>query len=276
MRAGLGFILASWLTVIVGLVPDHAAAQRAAAESKSPAPEKSPAVDLRPMFEKFGLVSRQQGARPTCSVFTVAAALEFAAAKRQGTTPRLSVEYLNWAANQACGDQADGGFFSDLWKGFCAHGICTELEMPYEAKSILTNQPGSSARADAKTRLTLGLQLHWIKEWNVKTGLAEEQFTSIQNTLRTGWPVCAGLRWPRREQWKSGVLQLCAPEAVFDGHSVLFVGYRNDPSQPGGGVFIFRNTSGTGQDGAMPYAYARQYVNDAAWVDCQQPGSPAH
>src|SRR5215467_6925020 len=49
-------------------------------------------IDLRPTFESFGLVPRQQGARPTCSVFTMASAIEFAVAKRQGHTPRLSVE----------------------------------------------------------------------------------------------------------------------------------------------------------------------------------------
>jgi hypothetical protein len=91
-------------------------------------------VDLRPVLERFGLSPRLQGARPTCSVFTVAGALEFAVAKRQGQTPRLSVEFLNWASNKACSDSHDGGFFSDLWKGFAAYGICAETAMGYEAK----------------------------------------------------------------------------------------------------------------------------------------------
>src|ERR1017187_8230005 len=88
------------------------------AEARTPG--ATAAVDLRPTFDKLGLIPRQQGARPTCSVFTVAGALEFAVAKRQGHTPRFSVEFLNWAANKACGDTDDGGFFSDLWKGFAA------------------------------------------------------------------------------------------------------------------------------------------------------------
>jgi len=65
-------------------------------------------VDLRPEFQRFGLTPRQQGARPTCSTFTVAGALEFAVAKRQGSSPRLSVEFLNWASNKTCGDAEDG------------------------------------------------------------------------------------------------------------------------------------------------------------------------
>jgi len=32
-------------------------------------------------------------------------------------------------------------------------------------------------------------------------------------------------------------------------------------------VFVFRNTAGDGRDGSMPYAYAKAFMNDAAWVD---------
>jgi hypothetical protein len=227
-------------------------------------------VDLRPTMDKFGLGPRQQGDRPTCSVFTVSSALEFAVAKRQGHSPRLSVEFLNWASNKACGDTDDGGFFSDLWKGFAAYGVCAEEEMRYAAKLDLEKQPTPEAMADAKVRLALGLRLHWIKEWNVNTGLTDDHITAIKRTLASGWPVCAGLRWPKQEKWVEDVLQMCSPDAVRDGHSVLLIGYRDTDAQPGAGVFIFRNTSHGGLDGAMPYAYARQYMNDAAWVDYQQ------
>jgi hypothetical protein len=224
-------------------------------------------VDLRPQFEQWGLARSVQGDRPTCSVFTVAGALEFAIAKRQGHGTRLSVEFLNWAANKTCGEVEDGGFFSDLWKGFAAYGICSTEDFPYEARFSPSKVPPPEASADAKTRLNLGLRLHWIKEWNVNTGLTEEHFTAIKRTLSNGWPVCGGFRWPKQEKWVGEVLQTCGPEAVRDGHSVLLAGFRDDASQPGGGVFIFRNTSNAGRDGFMPYAYARDYMNDAVWID---------
>jgi hypothetical protein len=200
-------------------------------------------VDLRPAFREMGLAPRRQGNRPTCSVFTLAGAVEYAVAKRQGHAPRLSVEFLNWASNKACSDTQDGGFFSDLWKGFAAYGICAEAEMPYESKFDASRLPSPGALADAKTRLALGLRLHWIKEWNVNTGLTEPQFEGVKRTLAQGWPVCGGFRWPKQEQWTEGVLQMCPANAVRDGHSVLLAGYRDDAAQPGGGVFIFRNTS---------------------------------
>jgi hypothetical protein len=231
-------------------------------------------VDLRPAFREWGLVERRQGSRGTCSAFTLAGAIEFAVAKRQGHTPRLSVEFLNWAANQACGDTADGGFFSDLWKGFSTCGICTEEDLPYQPAFDPAGRPGAGALADAKTRLPLGLRLHWIKEWNVNTGLTDEHLARIKQTLAGGWPVCGGFRWPNEARWVDGVLQMCASNAVYDGHSVLLVGYRDEPTPPGGGVFMFRNTAGDGRDGSMPYAYARAFMNDAAWVDHESRGRP--
>ena len=39
---------------------------------------------------------------------------------------------------------------------------------------------------------------------------------------------------------------------------------------PASGVFLFRNTKNGGHDGSMPYTYARAYVNDALWIDCDR------
>lgn len=224
-------------------------------------------VDLRPALTKWGLKPRNQGSRPTCSVFTFTSALEFAAANAQQHGERLSVEFLNWAANQTGRGARDGGFFSEMWDGFAAHGICAEKEMPYQTEFNAANSPSAEVQAEAKAKLTLGLQLHWIKKWNVKTGLSANEFADVKKTLDRGWPACAGLRWPKQDKWQEDVLQMCPPEEVFDGHSVLLVGYRDDANQPGGGVFIFRNTNRGGRDGFMPYAYAQAYINDAVWIE---------
>jgi hypothetical protein len=239
--------------------------------SASPAGAQSvlPAsVDLRPVFDQRGLVRRTQGKRNTCSVFTVVGALEFAAARQQHHGERLSVEFLNWAANRIVGENRDGGFFSDLWRGYGVYGICPEKSMPYRARFDPALAPTPEALAEAKQCLALGLEHHWIKEWDVKTGLTEEQFSVVKRTLAQGWPVCAGLRWPSKPEWSHGVLQMCPADAVYDGHSVLLVGYRDNARQPGGGTFLFRNSSNGGRDGAMPYIYARTYMNDALWIEC--------
>ncbi len=47
---------------------------------------------------------------------------------------------------------------------------------------------------DARTRLSLGLRLHWIKEWDVNTGLTDAHIASIKQILSSGWPVAGGFR----------------------------------------------------------------------------------
>ena len=262
-----GFELFTIAAIVCLLLRPGSSGVVESALGQEPAVKPAAAVDLRPLFDQWGLTRSLQHDRPTCSAFTVAGALEFAVAKRQGHSPRLSVEFLNWASNKACGDQGDGGFFSDLWKGYSTYGICTADDLPYQAAFNSSSTPPPESMADAKTRLGLGLRLNWIKEWNVKTGLTDEHLLGIKRTLGAGWPVCAGCRWPKAERWGEGVLQMCPPDAVRDGHSVLLVGYRDDETQPGGGVLIFRNSANAGRDGFMPYAYARAYMNDAAWVD---------
>jgi hypothetical protein len=227
-------------------------------------------IDLRPLMKEWGLVPRLQGDRPTCSVFTMANALEFGIARRNGHVPRLSVEFLNWAGNRAAGEDNDGGFFSDLWNGFARYGICSEEEFAYQPAFDAHRAPDPVLRQRAEAMKSLGLRLNWIKPWDVKTGLTSAHLLEIRRTLSRGWPVCGGFRWPKQARWENDVLQMCSADTVYDGHSVLLVGYEDDNSQPGGGILRFRNTSG-GKDGAMPYAYAEAYMNDAAWVVADDP-----
>lgn len=224
-------------------------------------------VDLRPKLRDWGLESRTQGGRGTCSVLAIAGALEYAAAKKQGHGTRLSVEFSNWAGHKATGRTADGGFFSEIWRGFETYGACPEADLPYRAQYDADLQPPVEALEHAKAMKALGLRLHWIKEWDVKTGMTEEQLQDIKRTLDREWPVCGGMRWPKQAQWKDDLLQMCPPEEVFDGHSVLLVGYREDAKKPGGGVFLIRNSGGDGRDGYLSYEYVRTYMNDAVWID---------
>lgn len=230
-------------------------------------PRRLPAsVDLRPIFEKWNLDRRKQGARGTCSVFTVVGALEYAIASKQNRGVRLSVEFLNWAGHKAANREADGGFFSELWKGYETYGICPEEDLPYQKEYDADLQPPDAALEHAKEFQELGLSLNWIKKWNPKTGLNETRLNEIKRVLSQKIPVCGGLRWPKKPEWKDDVLQMCPPEEVFDGHSVLLVSYKDDPNQEGSGVFIIRNSGGDGRDGYLPYAYVSAYINDAAYI----------
>jgi C1A family cysteine protease len=226
-------------------------------------------VDLRPSFEQWKLDARVQGGRGTCSVFTMTTAIEYAVAAKQQHATRLSVEFLNWAANQASHESIDGGTFLKLWRGYATHGICPEVEMPYAEAFDPVRQPDKKAITRAEKTLALGLRLHWIKRWDSSRGASDEQLAEIKRTLQRQWPVCGGFLWPKNESglWKKRVLQMCPRSDVMDGHSVLLVGFRDDKTQPGGGVFLIRNSSGTRRDGSMlSYEYVRAYMNDAVWI----------
>ena len=245
-----------------------AAADRRASDD---APQAAKSVDLRPAFQHWGLDVRLQGKRNTCSVFVMTQAIEFAIASRRQPEqmPRLSVEFLNWADNQENHETEDGGCFSQLWDGFVAHGVCPEAEMPYQRQYDKYLKPSEKAITDAKKLQSVGLRLHWIKEWDSSKGVSDGQLSEIKQTLARRWPVCGGFLWPKKKviQWKDGVLQMCPRADVMDGHSVLLVGYRDDESQPGGGVFLIRNSADPSLDGMISYAYAKAYLNDASWVD---------
>ena len=224
-------------------------------------------VDLRPIFANWPLPLRSQGPRNTCSVLTVAGALEYALASQQRHPTQLSVEFLNWASNDVTRSGQDGSFFSDLWTGFEKYGTCAETDMPYQARFDPKLRPNEFALQHAAELRRAGLHCHWIKLWDVKTGLSDSEFAEIKKVLRQQWPVCGGFRWPRQERWTDGVLQMAPPEGVYDGHSVLLVGFRDDPKLPGGGAFLIRNSGKGMPDSAMSYEYVRAYMNDALWID---------
>ncbi len=241
-------------------------------DSQSKATAES--VDLRPLLDKWQVQLRPQGARGTCSVFTVAAAIEYALAKSGRPGKCLSVEFLNWASNQVSGEPDDGSFFSDLWSGFEKFGACDEKDMPYGDQFDPKRQPPAEVVASAKRIADADLHLHWIKPWDPNKGLNEEEFAAVKATLRAGWPVCGGFLWPKETKWSDSILGWAPREGVRDGHSVLLYGYRDDPAQPGGGVFLFRNSSKGPHYGAMTYEYVRAYMNDAVWVEWKEAVAP--
>ncbi len=55
--------------------------------------------------------------------------------------------------------------------------------------------------------------------------------------------------------------------AIRDGDGIILAGYRDDPAQPGGGVFMIRNSGGESRNGYMSYEYVRTYMNDGAWIE---------
>lgn len=205
-------------------------------------------VDLRPAFAELGLKPRSQGKRPTCSVFTTAGAMEFAVSKHYGKPCPLSVEYLNWTANQIIGNKTKsrGQFFRHCLKGFEKFGICPEADMPYLPQFDPDAKPTEAARKRAQEIHDLGLQVHMIaedvageKQPEVRRDLA---FQKVKETLAHGYPVAAG-----------------------SSHSLLLVGYTDDASKPGGGVFLTRD-SGKGRYSSVTFEHVRMKMGGFFYV----------
>jgi len=203
-------------------------------------------ADLRPDFKKWGLEPVRQGDRGTCSVFTTNSALEFAFSRYTGKSVRLSVEYLNWAANQVTGQPSDGQFFHNCVAGFSKFGICYAADMPYAAKFNAKRAPSENARVDArKLRATAEkvIRVHWINPLKPKPGLTDAHMHEIKAVLAIGYPVAAGAE-----------------------HSRLLVGYHDDPKQLGGGMF-FTKDSGSGKFDEVTYQFVKTKVGDVFWVE---------
>jgi len=242
-------------------------------------------VDLRPEFEKFGFQAVAQGKRDTCTTFADTALAEFESARHPrlsedlpdgvqpspGNDPKpFSEEFLIWAGNEASGIPGDQAMFWKSVHGLQTFGICPAELMPYKlGVNNPTERPSREALIAARAHKNW--VVHWIKRWNNTTGLTEKEMMAIKEALAKGHPVATGMRWPNNEQLSvDNVLKIPPPGGVFDGHTVVQVGYRDDPGQPGGGIFIFRNSFGpkwaANGYGYAPYAYLQKYVNDAIWL----------
>ncbi|MBD3185074.1 hypothetical protein GF312_22525 [Candidatus Poribacteria bacterium] len=178
-------------------------------------------VDLTPRFEKMKLPTRPQGKRGTCSVFTFVGALEYAVAVNKSKGTLLSVEFANWASHKAADRKQDGAFFSELWDGYQEYGICEEKDLPYQDEFDVDLQPSDEIIKKAEKVKSTPVKYHWIKEWDVETGLTEEHFQGIKETLANNYPVLGGFRWPKEAKWEDGVLQMSPPSKVFDGHCIV-------------------------------------------------------
>lgn len=229
--------------------------------------------DLRPLFEKHGIKIYDQGNRNTCSVFAITGLLEFEYANTMGEMAPLSVEYLNWASNQVVGELSDGSFFSDAITALNKYGICSDEVFPYYIQNYTNKvEPSSIALKDAEKRQTA--TAFWIKEWNPTIGMTDEQIQQVKNQILDEHPVAIGFRWPKKDEryrkMVNGLMIVPPEEGVFDGHSVIIIGFKDDPDISGGGYFIFKNSHGMDYGekgfGKMPYEYVQKYANDGVAV----------
>ena len=122
--------------------------------------------------------------------------------------------------------------------------------MPYARKFSGDYQPSEKALAAAREMLGVGLEFHWLRRNDGTQGLTDEHIAKAREVLARGWPIAAG-----------------------SYHSILFVGYTDDPALPGGGQFLVRDSGGDNEQ-ALTYAAAKERMCDLFWVESSVPATP--
>lgn len=198
-----------------------------------------------------------QGVRNSCVAFTLAAIYQ--ALSNDPTD--LSEQFLYWACKDR--DRIPGDVGTDPIVGMKVLkevGICTEQRWPYKPAPSDPANPGhgpapEGAIEEAKLRRIKGFQQ-----------LPGKDFRQIKAALAAGRPVLIGL--PIYEHWLGswqgqnlGKLRAPLPgERRRGGHAMCALGYRDDPTAPGGGYFIVRNSWGADWAKENPYAPGYCYV----------------
>jgi hypothetical protein len=89
----------------------------------------------------------------------------------------------------------DGGYFDEIDQGYQKYGMVNEALLPY--KSFFDpNLKVSPETMKQGAAMAPRLKPHFIKPWDVNTGMTSVQLLSVIAQLKSGRPVAAGVRWP--------------------------------------------------------------------------------
>lgn len=198
-------------------------------EISSDMPELNGKSDLRGEFHRRGIALRNQGARGTCSVHAMVALLEYMYSGLLGREfSHLSVEYSNYFASVADGNESDGDFFHSMEKGYDAYGIIPDSMWAYDASFKYSleeceNRVSPAIIEYGKKFISEKARLngYFVKQIG-DAGLSDKQFDDMIEYLDAGIPL-----------------------AVGRDHSLTLVAYEKDERFPGGGIFTFKNSYGT-------------------------------
>jgi len=259
-------------------IPPHVAS-RLAPGRRTAATEGRPMTrgGLRPLPSRVSLVDRfpavrDQGPRGTCVAFATAALREFADPEGR----RFSEQFLYWGCKELDGDEQEGTTLAQATTVLDRFGSCLDLSWPYSPARIPGNEahappPPEAIRSGRDLRLP-GCPL--LNSQDVRT--LKEALAGTGGT--DGHPVVIGVAifasaWDSSRAHRSGEISLpFASETPRGGHAMCAVGYQDDPTVPGGGFLIVRNSWGSGWaaesrvapgHALIPYAYISRFCFEA-------------
>lgn len=207
-------------------------------------------IDLR---AQLGPV-RDQGRRGTCVAFAATANHELLRADAE----LLCIEFLHWGAKRRDGLPAreEGTTLAAAARTLAEAGQPPEGLWPYDDQRDQwspTYQPPPTALTAAGARQLAGGAALPARAATVRATAAGGRAILLGLALHDPWFVVGA----------NGQIAMPAPGAPdLGGHAVLVVGFR-DGGEPGGGIFIIRNSWGIGWGegghGYLPFAYVDQF-----------------
>lgn len=247
-------------------------------------PELRREVDLRSRFAGLGV--KDQGRRPSCSVFAVVSALEYQTALLVGEPEKLSEEYLIWATRRVTQRPGLGGALEtgetevqDNWRdeGFSlgevitalrAYGIPLQASMPntFGSRVAAIAAPPPEVVEEARSRRRVYIQLLNSRE-------TVSQIVAATHALNADVPVVIGVRWPHPNTLRAGVLTVQSPLGDY-AHAVTLVGYTCATGRLEDAMFIFKNSYGVrwgqGGYGRVSFEYLRKNLLGAILLEVQR------
>lgn len=229
------------------------------------APVHRAEVDLRDRFFTLGLSAKNQGRRPSCSVFAILSVVEFHFSLHEQEAQFLSEEFLIWATRQVNPHRTDfdGFTFAEVIAAIHSYGIARSHEMP--------NTLGGNVADIVATEQVRAAAIERRDVWfQAARGSNEAKIEAMVRELNKGFPVAISLRWPPR-----GVMarvhtlrdQKPRPEG---GHAVTIIGYHQPDPASGELLFLFRNSYGLqwgmGGCGYVSDRYLKEHLYDVISV----------
>ncbi|MBN1373143.1 MAG: C1 family peptidase [Anaerolineaceae bacterium] len=224
-----------------------------------------PAVDLHGRLPGV----RNQGQRGSCVAFACTAVREMLLGQ-PSTQADLSEQFLYWNAKQHDGYPGEGTYVHLVMGLLKSDGICPEPVWPYVPTPIPGNIGQDPPPPDARNKAlpyritdTQKITATWVD--SIREVLAENRPVAFAVPVYTYW-----FSEPARS---TGDIRLPLPtDPKEGGHAMCMVGYEVDATAPGGGVFLVRNSWGTGWAGnnslapghcRIPFDYISQYSTAA-------------
>ncbi len=254
---------------------DDPVARVLAAYGEKPTPRRE--VDLRPEFERRGLLAKDQGESPSCSAFAIVCALEFHLAKTSRLPGRLSEDFLVWASLRSLGQTrdrierfggeerlADGFTLVEVAQALRSHGIPLRARMPAGFDPRRDTPPDAAARDAALRRRVNAVEL------SGRTPRA--RLEQLVLALNEGIPVAVGIRWPADTPVlrATGALPE-SPSPAGRGHAVVITGYTCADGLLEHTVFRFRNSYGARWGdagyGTVSWKYLLEHCHGGVFLD---------